>query len=315
MVGTLLHAIGIAVQLTLLLGVVLAVGCDHLGGDEPEPRGRRDPATRGDARRGDAPRDDAPRPAVPPYEPITVVNGGTITGTVSWSGELPELAPIAVSTHREACGETQRPPVLEVDRRGGVAGTVVWLDAVRRGRAAVVPAEPVEVVVEGCRFRPHVIAVPVGARVAFRNADPVLHNVRGAPWRLGAIARGAEDGVFSRGLPEAGSVEEVTIERTGLVRLVDDAAHPWMLAWIHAFEHPYFAVSDAAGHFQIVGIPTGQYTLRAWHEGIRPTGATEAGRPVYSSPIVLTRPIAVQSGHDSTVDFVITPEAAEAAGG
>ena len=54
--------------------------------------------------------------------------------------------------------------------------------------------------------------------------------------------------------------------------------------------------------------------VRAWHEGFRVSEGTESGRPVYSAPIVLSRPVTVSTGHDTTVDFVIGLEAAEAAG-
>jgi hypothetical protein len=87
-----------------------------------------------------------------------------------------------------------------------------------------------------------------------------------------------------------------------------------MLAWLHAFEHPYHAVSDAEGRFQLTGIPPGQYVVRAWHEGFLVTGATESGRPVYSAPIVLSRPVTVAAGHDTTIDFAIGVTSAEAAG-
>jgi hypothetical protein len=64
----------------------------------------------------------------------------------------------------------------------------------------------------------------------------------------------------------------------------------------------------------MTGIPPGQYVVRAWHEGFRWSGETESGRPVYSAPIVLSRPVTISTGHDTTVDFEIDAEAAEAAG-
>ncbi len=293
------------IALMSLLFAAIATGCSSAAtDDEPEAmRGTRD---------GDDSRRRAPSRAEPTagYETISVVNGGTISGAITWTGEQPDPIDVPVPIHAERCGETQRSPVLSIGRRSGVANTVVWLDAIPRGRALAIPEEPISVGIEDCAFRPHVVAAPVGARIELRNAEPILHNVHA---RFVDRAGGMRTW-FSEGLPEAGATHVATLERPGVVRLVDDAGHPWMHAWVHVFDHPYFAVSDAAGRFQLTGIPPGQYVVRAWHEGFLVSGATESGRPVYSAPIVLSRPVTLSSGHDTRIDFVIGTASAEAAG-
>jgi hypothetical protein len=42
--------------------------------------------------------------------------------------------------------------------------------------------------------------------------------------------------------------------------------HEWLQAWIFALKHPFFAVTDKRGRFEIEGLPPGAYTFRAWHE-------------------------------------------------
>jgi len=39
-----------------------------------------------------------------------------------------------------------------------------------------------------------------------------------------------------------------------------------MAAWVFALDHPFFAVTDERGRFEIKGLPPGEYTLEAWHE-------------------------------------------------
>ena len=39
-----------------------------------------------------------------------------------------------------------------------------------------------------------------------------------------------------------------------------------MNAYVGVLDHPYFAVTDAAGKFELKGLPPGTYTLEAWHE-------------------------------------------------
>jgi hypothetical protein len=61
--------------------------------------------------------------------------------------------------------------------------------------------------------------------------------------------------------------------------------HPWMNAFINVAPTPFFAVSDAQGHFTITGLPPGNYVLGAVHEKlgekeinltVPATGATKA---------------------------------------
>jgi hypothetical protein len=42
--------------------------------------------------------------------------------------------------------------------------------------------------------------------------------------------------------------------------------HGWMVAWVGVVAHPYFAVTDRTGAFEIGKLPPGSYTVEAWHE-------------------------------------------------
>src|SRR5690606_2719208 len=125
--------------------------------------------------------------------------------------------------------------------------------------------------------------------------------------------RRGERTVLDLGLPEAGESARAAFDEPGPVRLVCDVGHTWEHAWVHVFEHPYFAVSDAEGRFRISDVPPGRYQLRGWHEGWRAQG-TEAGRPRYSSPIVLTRSVSVSPRQETSSDFELGAHAAELAG-
>jgi hypothetical protein len=41
--------------------------------------------------------------------------------------------------------------------------------------------------------------------------------------------------------------------------------HAWMRAWVYIVPHPWFAVSDEQGKFEIKEIPPGKYTLWLRH--------------------------------------------------
>ena len=42
--------------------------------------------------------------------------------------------------------------------------------------------------------------------------------------------------------------------------------HPWMGAFVHVLDHPFFSVTGDDGTFTISGLPPGNYTVTAWHE-------------------------------------------------
>jgi hypothetical protein len=42
-----------------------------------------------------------------------------------------------------------------------------------------------------------------------------------------------------------------------------------MAAFVCVVDHPFFAVTDAAGKFEIKNLPPGTYTIGLWHEGVQ----------------------------------------------
>ena len=42
--------------------------------------------------------------------------------------------------------------------------------------------------------------------------------------------------------------------------------HGWMNAYVGVLDHPYFAVTDKDGKFDLKTLPPGTYTIEAWHE-------------------------------------------------
>lgn len=269
--------------------ICLVAGCDDDDDERASPSGA-------------TVRETAPAPEG--YEPMTLEDAGSVAGIVRWVGPRPSLEPLPVRSHAEACGPTQPSVALTVSERGAVANAVISLVDIHRGRALEPPDAPVTIAREGCRFVPHVAAVGVGWPIRFENRDEVLHNLHGL-----------RDGrtVVDRGLPERGSAWRWRPEEAGVIRLVCDAGHGWEQGWLHVFEHPYFDVSDEDGRFRLPEMPPGRYVIRVWHEGWRVVG-TRAGRPRYSNPVILTRTLSVSAGQETTVDFELSPQAAEIAG-
>jgi hypothetical protein len=49
----------------------------------------------------------------------------------------------------------------------------------------------------------------------------------------------------------------------GYFTLVDKGSHPWAVASVYALLQPLHAVSDAAGHYRIDGVPVGKLKVNA----------------------------------------------------
>src|SRR5207245_5090260 len=53
--------------------------------------------------------------------------------------------------------------------------------------------------------------------------------------------------------------------------------HKWMTAKVAVFDHPFYAVTDKDGNFEIKNAPAGaELTIHVWHESMNPTSPTRA---------------------------------------
>jgi plastocyanin len=185
---------------------------------------------------------------------------GVITGVVR--ADPPPAAPAAAKITKDVsvCGSEAARDRLVLGPGGALANVVV---AIKGLRPAQPPAATSGAAVDqvGCRYLPHVQAVTVGTTLAVLNNDAVLHNVH-------ATAGGAQSPVtlFNLAMPFRGQKLPTVLRRPGITKLRCDAGHTWMSAYIHVFDHPYFAVTDQSGRFTIKDLPPGKHTVEYWHE-------------------------------------------------
>ncbi len=185
---------------------------------------------------------------------------GTLEGAVKWVGEsLPEPTRIQNTTDPQVCGRGHTlEDFLVSPRTGGIAHVIVSLTGVPREK--VPPFEPGHLTLDNvdCRFSPHASVLTVGSTIEAVNSDPVLHTTH----FYGALE-------VNVSLPIEGARSARTASQPGLV-LVKCDIHGWMQAFIRVDPHPFHAVTDTEGSFQIPGIPAGSYELEIWHEKLGP---------------------------------------------
>jgi plastocyanin len=183
--------------------------------------------------------------------------GGDLTGSVLYTGKLPERAKVPVTIDQYICGQEKDAEDLVIGPKRGVQNAVVWLENPPAG--AKWPAEPAKVEMDqkGCVFVPRVVVVPVGGTVDFLNSDRLLHN-------LHSLSK--ENPSFNRTQPRNRTIP-VTFTRPELVAITCDL-HSWMKSWVVVAEHPFYAVTDAAGTYRIANVPPGKYKVRMWQEAL-----------------------------------------------
>lgn len=234
-------------------------------------------------------------------EPSVKQAYGTIKGRLVWGGrEVPVRPPLI----KKGDSKTKDPAICAVDdlpdrtlvvnaSNKGIASAIAYLPKpVGKNEAAVkemVAAAP-EVVLDqkNCEFLPHVLAFHQDQKVVFKSSDPVLHNVR---------YTGFTNTAQNLALPPNGKFETKLKAETRPMELKCDV-HPWMNGWLKIFDHPFFAVTDGEGTFEIKGVPAGTQQLIVWHEN--PGYVTEGKAKGI--------PITVKAGEVTTVpDIVLKP--------
>lgn len=228
----------------------------------------------------------APAGSIAAYEVDPSVAGVRVSGKVIYAGSIPKVERVPVHRDPKFCGETIPIEAIRVDRGSrGIGGVVVSLDGVVRGK----PVEQDNGIIlfenRSCRFIPQVTAGVVGSTLEIRNADPILHNTHVRKnSRFGDtlinVVQPAGVKVIRKPMPESGILD------------VRCDAHPFMRASIHLFEHPYFAVTDDLGRFELTRVPAGTYRLQIWHEML---GSRE-------------KTITVPATGDATVELEVGPE-------
>lgn len=176
---------------------------------------------------------------------------------------------IPVATRRPSAAYTPRSvSAAPLAPAAEVRHVVVYL---RDAPPRAMPPVRVEIVQRNETFVPRVVAVPVGSVVAFPNADPIYHNVfslsRARAFNLGRYPRGQS--------------KEERFDKPGIVRVFCDI-HSHMSATVIVFNHPWYAIPDADGRFELADVPAGDRELTAWHERLGETTQriqVETGRP------------------------------------
>lgn len=197
--------------------------------------------------------------AAPSGDPGSLVGKITLTGSFGGAGTLS-----TGGKDPEVCGAGAPIPdeTLVVGDGNGVRDVFIYMDKVPKALTKL-PAPEGNVVFDqkNCTFLPHALVVRTDQEIAVWNSDAAAHNTHTKPKinsEFNSVVK-AEDKSGTVSFSYKKSEKEP-------VRVVCDF-HSWMVAWHLPLDHPFAAVTNPDGTFEIKNIPPGKYRFKVYHSG------------------------------------------------
>lgn len=238
----------------------------------------------------------------------TAADWATVKGQILFPAdkEIPKRDPLNVTQDKDHClskGAIQDESVIVNPKTRGVKNVVVWLRPDDKSPKAKFEAEqihpddgkrkPAEVAIDQpcCMFVERITIARPGDKLVVKNSAPVAHNFFWSSGNNGEYNVTVPK-MEKWAMPEAIKAESPPIQYKCTI-------HGWMTGYVRVFDHPYYAVTDADGKFEIKNAPVGNFRIVYWHENGFRGGAD--GR--FGDPIVIKK-----EGTDVKADFDVSPK-------
>jgi len=220
------------------------------------------------------------------YTEHPVANGGHVTGKVILKGSPPPPKAFNLITYPEPvfCGRISTNTAwrllnqFQVASDGSLQNAVVMLEGVHHGKPF--PASSPTIEAQDCTLTPQMMVVRNHQDLHVVNMDPIIHDIQvyevapfesevmfHRPLRMNPYHPKTDAGAHDH-LPGDPLVDTISLTKGRRVFYLECGFHEFMQTWGVAVTNPYYAVTDAQGHFTISDIPEGVYTLIAWHPGM-----------------------------------------------
>ena len=192
-----------------------------------------------------------------------------LLGGAAWTGNTAEPAEGRIAGLVRYTGTVPADQVIPTTDGGMIRHNDLVVDAKTKGLrhvAAVLEDAPAQPKAEKAKpavidqrdmvFVPRMISIQHGQAVRFENNDLCNHSVMG----ISTSKANQFNTVAGPGQP----ISRVFELQKHPVK-IGCALHGWMAAWVVVVPHPWFAVSDELGKFEIGNVPPGKYMLVLSH--------------------------------------------------
>jgi hypothetical protein len=211
---------------------------------------------------------------------------GAIKGQLVLDGDIPERTEVDLEAQKIAGKDLEwfksMGPILNEDwvvnkENKGVRWVIVWLlpeKAIDRKlkpapklavhpKLKVIPADKKFVTIDQLPegYSKHAVAIREGMGLKMVNSGPVQHAFH-------LIGFKNEERNIAMPPKTEIEVKDLKAERNSLTNTVNCPPHPWERMWLKIFNHPYYAVTDKDGKFEIKNAPAGKCRLVVWQESI-----------------------------------------------
>jgi hypothetical protein len=231
----------------------------------------------------------------------------SLTGRILYDGPPPEprqlRIPLRVSYFRD--GQQVKSDELPERRRikdlgvpdeslivgadGGIANVIIWV------RSKNIPVPPpdapkkaVTVRALNGRFKPHVLAYWKAVPLQWINDSDMGINFN---WQ----------GQGHNRAMAKGQTADIEVRKSATYPYpLTSNIQPWFKAYILPLEHPYFAVTDRAGWFEIKDLPPGTWDFAIWHERTGWLGTDKFPRGRFT--------LEIERGENSLGDLRVDPK-------
>lgn len=196
----------------------------------------------------------------------------SVKGKITFE-KAPKAEVLTVTTDKDKCCKDGDliSNMIQVDAKSkGLANVVVYLRPDSDDRDAKFPADKIDPALAKpvaknhvidqpkCQFEPRVVVAREGDTVTVKNSADIAHNINFSSEALN----------FNVTVP-GGKQHEVKDELKADRRpaLFKCDIHPWMQGRLFVFDHPYYALTNKDGEFELKNVPVGKWRIVYRHEG------------------------------------------------